>query len=136
MLFPELIAETIMALELKPEQEFLGGIFMALNLGNDATCQIFTPYHICDFMAKITLNDLSSQVKKKGYITISDPCCGAKATLIAGIHEARRQLEKSGLNWQNHILIAAQDIDEIAALMCYIQLSLLGAAAYIRLETR
>ena len=33
-LFPELTAHTVMALEENPEQDFLGGIFMELNLGN------------------------------------------------------------------------------------------------------
>ena len=36
------------------------------------------------------------------------------------------------MNFQNHILVSAQDIDETVALMCYIQLSLLGVAAYIK----
>ena len=39
---------------------------------------------------------------------------------------------KRNLNYQNHVLVVAQDIDEIVALMCYIQLSLLGVAAYIK----
>lgn len=52
--------------------------------------------------------------------------------MIAGIHAARKQLEKENLNYQNHVLVVAQDIDEIVALMCYIQLSLLGVAAYIK----
>ena len=33
-LFPELTAHTVMALEENPEQDFMGGIFMELNLGN------------------------------------------------------------------------------------------------------
>lgn len=41
-------------------------------------------------------------------------------------------MEKVNLNFQNHVLVAAQDIDETVALMCYIQLSLLGVAAYIK----
>lgn len=65
-------------------------------------------------------------------LTINDSCCGAGATLIAAINEARKQLEKVNLNFQNHVLVVAQDIDEIVALMCYIQLSLLGVAAYIK----
>lgn len=132
-LFPELCAQTIMALEENPEQDFLGNIFMELNLWNEHNGQFFTPYHVCELMAKLSMNDLVEQVKTQGYITIGDPCCGAGATLISGIHEARRQLEKAGLNFQNHILIAAQDIDETVALMCYIQLSLLGVAAYIKI---
>lgn len=132
-LFPELVAHTVMALEENPEQDFLGGIFMELNLGNDSNGQFFTPYHVCDLMAKIAMCDnVVQEVNEKGYITISDSCCGAGATLIAGIHEAKRQLEKENLNYQNHVLVVAQDIDETVALMCYIQLSLLGVAAYIK----
>lgn len=133
-LFPELTAHTVMALEENPEQDFLGGIFMELNLGNGSNGQFFTPYHVCDLMAKITMTEsVVPEVNEKGYITICDSCCGAGATLIAGIHEARRQLEKENLNCQNHVLVVGQDIDEIVALMCYIQLSLLGVAAYIKI---
>ena len=41
-------------------------------------------------------------------------------------------MKKVNLNFQNHVLVAAQDIDEIVALMCCIQPSLLGVAAYIK----
>lgn len=131
--FPKLAAETVMALEENPEQDFLGNIFMNLGLGNDAGGQFFTPYHVCELMAKISIGELVPQVEEQGYITINDCACGAGATLIAGIHEARRRLEKVGFNWQNHVLVVAQDIDYTTALMCYIQLSLLGAAAYIKI---
>lgn len=131
-LFPELAAHTVLALEDNPEQDFLGGIFMELNLGSGKNGQFFTPYHVCDLMSKIAMDDISKDIEQKGYITIHDPCCGAGATLIAGVHEAKRQLEKKNLNFQNHVLVVAQDIDEVVALMCYIQLSLLGVAAYIK----
>ena len=36
------------------------------------------------------------------------------------------------LNFQNHILVIGQDIEELVALMCYIQISLLGVAGYIK----
>lgn len=133
-LFPELAAHTVMALEENPEQDFLGGIFMELNLGNGSNGQFFTPYHVCDLMAKVAMNhSVINEVREKGYITINDCCCGAGATLIAGIHEARRQLEKENLNFQNHVLVVAQDIDQTVALMCYIQLSLLGVAGFIKI---
>lgn len=131
-LFPKLAAHTVIALEENPEQDFLGSIFMELNLGNNANGQFFTPYHVCEMMAKITETDILSAVKEKGCVTIHDPCCGAGATLIAGVHEARKQLGKKKLNFQNHVLVIAQDIDETVALMCYIQLSLLGVAAYVK----
>ena len=131
-LFPELAAQTVLALEEKPEQDFLGSIFMSLNLGNEHNGQIFTPYHVCELMAEMTMDDTVKKVEQDGYISINDPCCGAGATLIAGIHTARKQLEKVNLNYQNHLLVVAQDIDETVALMCYIQLSLLGVAGYVK----
>lgn len=39
---------------------------------------------------------------------------------------------KALLNYQNHVLVVAQDIDKTVALMCYIQLSLLGVAGYVK----
>lgn len=127
-----MLAYLTMALEQNPEQDFLGKIYIDLGLQDNGRMQHFTPYSICELMADITLDNIVSQVQEKGFITINDPCCGAGATLIAGIHSARKKLEKENLNFQNHILIAAQDIDEIVALMCYIQLSLLGVVAYIK----
>lgn len=131
-LFPQLAAEVVNALEENPEQDFLGKLFMDFGLGNHAAGQFFTPYHVCECMAKMTIGNIVPQIEKQGYITISDCCCGAGATLIAGIHEARRMLEGK-LNWQNHILVTGQDIDYTTALMCYIQLSLLGVAGYIKI---
>lgn len=132
-IFPELVAETVIALEENPWQDFLGDIFMKLNLGNETGGQFFTPYHVCELMAAITANDIATKVNKNGYIIINDPCCGAGATLIAAIYEAKKQMEKLNLNFQNYILLTAQDIDHTAALMCYIQLSMLGMAAYVKI---
>lgn len=132
-LFPEMLAHLVMALEKNPEQDFLGKLYMELDLYDKSCEQIFTPYHVCELMADISVGDgLMRQIEKDGYITIGDPCCGAGATLIAGVHSVRKALEKENLNFQNHVLIAAQDIDETVALMCYLQPSLLGVAGYIK----
>lgn len=131
-IFPKLAADTVMALEENSEQDFLGHIYMNLGLGSKNTSQFFTPYHICRIMAEATVNDVITEVKEKGYISINDPCCGAGATLIAGVHAAKKHLEKENINYQNHILVVAQDIDFAVAAMCYIQLSLLGVAGYVK----
>lgn len=132
VLFSELFAHMVIALEEDPEQDFLGKMYMDLNLSYDELKQVFTPYHVCQLMADITIGDIVSQVEKQGYITIDDPCCGAGANLIAAIHTARHKLEKAGLNYQNHLLVTGQDIEEVVALMCYIQLSLLGVAGFVK----
>lgn len=133
MLFPELFAHTVMALELNSEQDFLGHIFMNLQLGSKSNGQFFTPYHVCQLMASVTLNDCQKEIKKKGFFSIHDSCCGAGATLIAAINEAKKSLEKIGLNHQQHILVTGQDIDMVVGLMCYIQISLLGVAGFVKI---
>ena len=131
-LFPTLFAQVVMAMEANPDQDFLGRVCTNLNMTDEGKKQIFTPYSVCQLMARLTLHDVVQKIRENGYITIDDPCCGAGATLIAAIMLAKESLEKACLNFQSHILVSGQDIDETVALMCYIQLSLLGVAAYIK----
>lgn len=106
---------------------------MTLELYDSRSGQVFTPYHVCQMMADISMNDtLKDQIDMKGYITLSDPCCGAGATIIAGVNTVKKLLEKEHLNFQNYVLVSAQDIDELVALMCYLQISLLGVAGYVK----
>ena len=131
--FPELVAELVDALERNPEQDFLGGVFMELELGSHWHGQFFTPYSICQCMAEITCQDAAEKILEQGFLTMNDPACGAGATLIAACHTIGRTLEKDGLNWQNHVLVTGQDVDQVAGLMCYIQLSFQGAAGYVKI---
>lgn len=130
-IFPQLAAYVVEALDENQEQDFLGELFMNLDLSNEHNGQFFTPYNVCDFMAKITC-DVDS-IPETGPITINDPACGAGATLIAAVNELRKIYEKRGLNFQNYVLATAQDIDQNVGLMCYIQLSLLGVAGFVKI---
>lgn len=125
-IFPELIAILVQALERECEQDFLGEMFMALELGSHWKGQFFTPYSICKMMSAINVQDVKDKVGEKGYVTVNDPACGAGATLIA----ARNLLELSGVGGTQAFFVG-QDIDRTAAMMCYIQLSLLGCAGYV-----
>lgn len=126
-LFPQLAAETVMALEQNPGQDFLGGLYMGMGLGSHWKGQFFTPYTLCRAMAAMTLGDAGAQIDALGWVPISDPACGAGATLIAAVDE----LQKQGVNYQDQALFIGQDLDPVAAAMCYIQLSLLGCPGYI-----
>lgn len=130
-IFPQLAAYVIEALDENQEQDFLGELFMNLDLSNEHNGQFFTPYHVCDFMAKITCD--AGSVPETGPITINDLACGAGATLIAAVNELRKIYEKRGLNFQNYVFAVAQDIDQNVGLMCYIQLSLLGVAGFVKI---
>lgn len=125
-IFPELLAMLVNALGEDPEQDFLGEMFMALELGSHWKGQFFTPYSVCQLMASMTIQDRENQIQERGWTGIHDLCCGAGALLIA----ARNEMVKHGLG-PTQALYVAQDIDRTAALMCYLQLSLLGCAGYV-----
>lgn len=118
----------VMALENNPDRDFLGEMYMSLELNNHWKGQLFTPYTACVLMAEMNIGDrIQKQIESEGYISICDPTCGAGATLIAAVNTFKRKK----INFQNHVLFVGQDIDRIVAMMCYIQLSLLGCAGYI-----
>ena len=123
----KLFAIIVMALENEPEQDFLGKMYMNLNLSNHWKGQFFTPYNVCKLMSQISCGDINKQIEEQGYISVCDPSCGAGATLISTANTMK------GLrhNFQNHVLFVGQDIDRGVGMMCYIQLSLLGCAGYI-----
>ena len=130
MVFPQLLLMMMQALEEEPEQDFLGEMFMMLELSNHWKGQFFTPYDVCRMMAEMTMQDAAAHIERKGWVGIYDPACGAGATLIA----ARNYLQRNPcgkLLGHQQTLFVAQDIDRTAALMCYLQLSMLGCAGYV-----
>ena len=83
-----LFAITVMALEREPWQDFLGSLYMNLDLRNHWKGQFFTPYDVTRLMAQITAGNIKRQISEKGYVTASDCACGGGATLIAMAEEA------------------------------------------------
>ncbi len=122
-----LFAMLVDTLEQNPDQDFLGDMYMNLELGNHWKGQFFTPYHISQFMAEITIGDCKNQVEQQGWFSVCDPCVGGGAMLIAAANAIRRQK----VNYSNHVLFAGQDIDRVVGMMAYIQLSLLGCPGYV-----
>jgi hypothetical protein len=125
--FPELFASVVDALNDNPEQDFLGVLFQLLELSSHWHGQFFTPYSVCRMMADMQMGGMTGIVEEKGYVSVNDPSCGAGALLIAFANAAK----SLDVNYQNHVLFVAQDIDHTAALMCYIQLSLIGCPGYV-----
>lgn len=129
--FAKLFAQLVVILEQKRGYcDFLGELFMMLELGNDAGGQFFTPYDVCKVMAKVSMPDVQATVKRDGYISVNDPACGAGATLIAA---ADIMLNEYNVNFQTRALFVGQDIDYTTGLMCYIQMSLTGMAGYVHI---
>lgn len=130
-IFPQLFALVVTGMEEDPDQDFLGELYMTLELGNSHAGQFFTPYDICSAMSRVTMEEsnLRAFLDKDGYISINDPACGAGATLVS----AANILRSMGINYQQCALFIGQDIDYTVGLMCYIQLSLLGCAGYVKI---
>ena len=126
--FSQMFAEVVLGMEEDPDQDFLGELFMMLNLSSAANGQFFTPYSVCEMMATMTDGDqVKVEIQEKGWVSVNDPACGAGATLVAFANYCKRK----GIDFQNDVLFVGQDIDYIVACMCYIQLSLLGCAGYV-----
>lgn len=122
----EMLAEVVMGMEQNPDQDFLGELYMLCELGNDASGQFFTPYDVCRCMVEIS-GGSDPAAENAGFFSVSDPACGAGALLIAFANLCRRK----NICYHDKVLFVAQDIDLIAGLMCYIQLSFLGCAGYV-----
>lgn len=126
--FSEAFAHVVMALELGPS-DFLGSLFMALELSDSWKGQFFTPYELCRAMSRMNFagGDVRRHIEAKGFITVNDPCVGAGALVIA----AAESLMEQGFNYQRQLHVTAQDIDIVAVHMAYIQLSLLHIPAVV-----
>lgn len=124
----KLMGIIVMALENEPEQDFLGQMYMKLELGNHWKGQFFTPYCVCRCMAEINIGPgIETEIERKSYLSVNDSACGAGATLIAAANTFKRHK----INYQRDVLFVGQDIDRVVGQMCYIQLSLLGCPGYV-----
>ena len=130
--FPRIFAEIVEQLEADPEQDFLGCLYMQLDLGSHWAGQFFTPYSVCKLMAQTNFRPIADPADVRP-ITVSDCACGGGATLIAAAHAFRHSIWATGLNPQNYLCFYAQDISMVTALMCYIQLSLQGYAGKVKI---
>lgn len=130
-IFARMLQEVIDGLEADPEQDFLGTLFMGLDLGNEWRGQFFTPYDVCRAMAAMNVTEKTKKlIADQGWINVHDPACGAGALLVAFANACKN----AGINYQRYALFVAQDIDQLAGLMCYIQISLLGCAGYVVIQ--
>jgi len=122
----ELFGLMVCALEAK-FHDFLGAIFMELELGDDRNGQYFTPYNVQSLMAKMLMPDVEQTIRREGFVTVSDPASGAGGMIVA----YAEFLLEAGYNPSEQMFGSCIDIDPIAADMAFIQLSLLGIPAEV-----
>lgn len=123
--FCQMLSFVVMGLEVKV-CDFLGDIFMSLELGNARAGQFFTPWDVSKMMASICHGESLASMDKD-FITLSDPACGAGCMPIAFSETMKEQ----GKNPQQQLWVQCWDVDALVARMCYIQLSLLHIPAEI-----
>lgn len=118
------------AYEINPEQDFLGEFYMLNRINDHSKGQFFSPYHIAEFMSLVTVNgDEQEMIRKNGYVSCVDTTCGSGVMLLASANS----LAKKGVDKQNEILLVGQDLDELTAKMCFIQMAINGLAAIIKI---
>ena len=124
----QMFAQTALALAENPDQDFLGTLYMRLNMGSHWHGQFFTPYHVSAMMAKMLIGgNNAKEIEEKGYISVCDPTVGAGAMLIGAASAFREQ----GIDYKQDVVFIGQDLDSVVAKMAYIQISLLGCSGYI-----
>lgn len=120
----ELHALIVDSLENEPDQDMLGDAYMRLEIGNKAIGQFFTPYNIARMMAEVNtdIEKVKHHIDEHGYLSVNEPAAGGGANLIA----LANHLKREGVNYQRSVLFVAQELSELTALSCYVQMSLLG----------
>ena len=108
----------------------LGEIFMRCNLGNKTAGQFFTPYHISELMARVTIDEtlVKEKIADDGILAINDPCCGGGGMIMAALEV----LHDLGVNYARNCFIEANDVDLRCVHMTYLQLALAGVPAIVR----
>ncbi|EAT7399716.1 SAM-dependent DNA methyltransferase [Salmonella enterica subsp. enterica serovar Bonariensis] len=122
----EMFCLMVCALEAK-FHDFLGAIFMELELGDNFRGQYFTPYHVQSLLARLLMQDVDETIRREGFVTVSDPESGAAGMIVA----YAEYLLEAGYNPSEHMFGSCIDIDPVAADMAFIQLSLLGIPAEV-----
>jgi type I restriction-modification system DNA methylase subunit len=98
-LFPKLLAALVV--EMENQNNAFGtdvlGNYYELNFSKKRSSQYFTPWHICEFMSRITSTE---HVRKPdgSPIRILDPACGSGRMLLAGAKNFGRREEYYGID--------------------------------------
>lgn len=107
--------------------DYLGDLFMSLELGDAFKGQFFTPYPVSLCMAQMTLVDAAAVIQRQGFISVCEPAAGSGGMVIA-CAEALFSVKQ---NYQQTMHATTVDVDETAVHMTYVQLSLLHVPAIV-----
>jgi type I restriction-modification system DNA methylase subunit len=80
--FPELLGMLTLCLE-QESTDVLGVLYHRLELHNEQSGQFFTPYPLCQAMAKMLVQDAKPVLEAQAFIRVHEPCVGSGAMVIA-----------------------------------------------------
>lgn len=119
-----MLSHLVMMLDEKPV-DALGEIMSELGLTSAKSGQFFTPFAVSAMCAKMTFNE--ELLKRKAYVTVSDPASGTGGMLLAFVGE----LIERGYNPADKVFCEAVDVDEVVALCSFLQLSLWNVPSHV-----
>jgi hypothetical protein len=90
--------------------------------------QFFTPFSLSTMMAQMQLADVKELIAKNGFVTISEPACGAGGMILA----AADVIEEKGFDIGSTMYVDAIDLSQTCFHMSYLQFSLRGIPATVR----
>ena len=105
--------------------DILGQIYMEAGMGSKYTGQFFTPFHLSELCAKMSVD--ADNIPEDGILSLNEPSCGGGGMIIA----VCKVLHEAGINFQRRLKVVAQDLDWKGVYMTYLQLSLIGCNAIV-----
>ena len=105
--------------------DVLGEIYMEAGMGSKYTGQFFTPFHLSELCAKMSVS--TDNMPETGCIELNEPSCGGGGMIIATC----KVLHGAGFDYQRRLKVVAQDLDWKGVYMTYLQLSLIGCNALV-----
>lgn len=123
-LYLEMLALLVNAFESDPWKDHLGRVYMECFGGNKNLGQCFTPESVCGCCASLVGVPANGEP-----CTLFEPACGGGAMIIAYLEKCH----DAGYDYQRLLRIDAADLDALCVHMCYVQLSILGARATVRI---
>jgi hypothetical protein len=126
MRFPKLMGLLITILDIEP-RDILGPLYMELEIANKDAGQFFTPPELSELMARINFGETLSILDNQPFITLAEPACGAGGMVLACV----KVLIEEGRDPSRCLWVQCIDVDRVAALMCYVQLTLWNVPAQV-----
>ena len=135
--FPELLSHLVNALQAEP-RDVLGPLYMELEIASKDRGQFFTPPALSEVMAQMTFAAELDKLAHQDFITAQEPACGAGGMVLSLV----KVMIAAGHDPAQRLWVQCIDVDRLAALMCFVQLTLWNVPAQVvvgntlTLETR